>query len=84
MVAKRVDNSEGGSSLGLFALTAHAVGLFDSIEVCVNSLLPNRIVYEPSPSNHAIYQELFQIYRSISRKLHSDFVNLDKIRRSLL
>ena len=84
VVAKRVDNSEGGSSLGLFALTAHAVGLFDSIEVCVNSLLPNRIVYEPSPSNHAIYQELFQIYRSISRKLHSDFVNLDKIRRSLL
>ena len=84
VVAKRVDGSEGGSSLGLFALTAQAVGLFDSIESCIESLLPKRRVYGPSPSNHAIYQEMFQIYRSISRKLQNDFVNLDKIRRSML
>lgn len=84
VVAKRVDDSEGGSSLGLFALTAQAVGLFDSIDECVNSLLPNRHVYEPSSTNHAIYKELFQIYRSISSKLHNDFVNLDNIRRLML
>jgi len=84
VVAQREDYCEGGSSLGLFALTAHAVGLFGDIKECVNSLLPKRRVYEPSQKNHAMYKELFQVYYSVSRKLLDDFSNLDRIRRTML
>lgn len=84
VVAQRADGGEGGHSLGLFALTAHAVGLTGDIGECVNSLLPKRRTYEPSPINHDLYQELFQVYRSISRKLMDDFADLDRIRKTQL
>ncbi len=83
VVAQRADGGEGGHGLGLFALTAHAVGLIDDIGECVNSLLPKRRVYEPSPPNHALYQELFQVYRSVSRKLLDDFADLDRIQKMM-
>jgi xylulokinase len=83
IVAQRADGGEGGHSLGLFALTAHAIGLTGDIGKCVNSLLPQRRTYEPSPPNHAIYQELFQVYRSVSRKLMDDFADLDRIQKKL-
>lgn len=82
VVAQRADGGEGGHGLGLFALAAHAVGLVDEIGTCVNDLLPQRQIYEPSARNHATYQELFQIYRSISRKLMDDFDRLNQIRTS--
>ncbi len=84
VVAQRADGGEGGHSLGLFALTAFAVGLYDDIGECVDFLLPKRRLYEPSPENHAIYQELFQVYHAVSRKLMDDFADLDRIRRTLL
>jgi hypothetical protein len=45
----------------------------------VESLLPNRQVFEPSPTNHALYQALFGVYRSVSRKLMDDFEQLAAI-----
>jgi xylulokinase len=84
VVAQRADGGEGGHGLGLFALAAFAAGFYDDIGQCVDSLLPRRRVYEPAPDNHARYQELFQVYRSVSRKLMDDFVDLDRIRRTLL
>jgi sugar (pentulose or hexulose) kinase len=87
VVAQREDGGEGGHSLGLFALTAHAVGLNiasgDNIGTCVDSLLPKRRLYEPSAKNHGLYQELFQVYRSISRKLMDDFADLDRIQKNI-
>lgn len=83
IVAKRTDGSEGGSSLGLFALTAQAVGLFTDVGECVDSLLPQRTIYEPAQENHVIYEDIFQIYRGISSKLQEDFHNLDMIRRKI-
>ncbi|MBI5961888.1 MAG: carbohydrate kinase [Chloroflexi bacterium] len=82
IVAKRADGGEGGHGLGLFALTAHGVGLCKDIGACVSDLLPTRQVFEPSMKNHALYQELFSVYRSVSRKLMDDFVRLDSITRS--
>ena len=82
VVAQRADGGEGGHGLGLFALTAYAVGLVDDIGACVNSLLPQRRIYEPSPPNHAYYQALFQVYRRVSRKLLDDFADLDRIQKS--
>ena len=84
VVARRADGSTGGNGLGLFALTAHAVGLYDHIGECVNSLLPERQWYQPSRKNHEFYQELFQVYHSVSRKLMEDFADLDRIRRKTL
>lgn len=84
VVAQRADGGEGGHGLGLFALTAYAIGLTPNLGECVNSLLPKRQTYEPSPQNHALYQELFQVYRSISRKLMDDFAHLDRIRKKVL
>ena len=83
VVAQRADGGEGGHSLGLFALTAQAVGLIGDVGECVNSLLPKRRLYEPSPQNHTHYQELFQVYRSVSRKLLDDFAHLDRIRKTM-
>ncbi len=84
IVAQRADGGEGGHGLGLFALTAFAVGICDDIGHCADSLLPKRRIYEPSMENHALYKELFQVYRSVSRKLMADFVDLDRIRRTIL
>ncbi len=82
IVAKRKDGSEGGSTLGLFALTAQAIGMYGQIGDCVDSLLPNREIHEPSVKNHNMYEELFQTYLDISNKLQDDFIRLDTIRRN--
>ena len=82
VVAERSDGGgEGGHGLGLFAMTASAVGLRDDIGDCINTLLPSRRVFEPSAENHEYYQQLFRVYRSVSRKLLPDFADLDKLRR---
>jgi sugar (pentulose or hexulose) kinase len=81
VVAKLADGSEGGHGLGLFALTSYGIGLHKDIGICVSDLLPNRQVFEPSMKNHNLYQELFGVYRSLSRKLMDDFSRLDMIMR---
>ena len=81
VIAKRADGGEGGHDLGLFALTAYGIGLCKDIGACISDLLPTRQVFEPSAVNHALYMELFDVYRSISRKSMDDFVRLDAITR---
>ena len=81
LIARRADGGEGGHDLGLFALTAYGIGLRKDIGACVSDLLPNRQVFEPSAVNHALYMELFEVYRSISRKSMEDFARLDAITR---
>jgi len=82
IVAKLADGGEGGHGLGLFALTAYGIGLHKDIGTCVSDLLSSRQVFEPSPKNHALYQELFGVYRNVSRKLMDDFARLDSITRN--
>ncbi len=84
IVTRLADGSEGGHSLGLFALAAHGVGLYKDIGTCVSDLLSTRQVFEPSVGNHTLYQELFVVYRSLSRKLMDDFAQLDAITRKYL
>ncbi len=81
VVARRADGGKGGHSLGLYALTAYGVGLCNNVGACVERLLPNRQVYDPVPEHHAHYHALFQVYRSVSRKLLADFADLDAISR---
>ncbi len=75
-VARRADGGEGGHTLGLYALTAQAVGLCADAGECVERLLPQRQVFEPSAGRHALYADLFDVYRSASRKLLIDFAEL--------
>lgn len=75
-VARLADASEGGHSLGLFALAAHAVGLTDQVGACVERLLLNRRTFEPSADRHAMYEELFQVYYRVSRRILEDFDEL--------
>ncbi len=82
IVARLADGSEGGNGLGLFAMTACGVGIYKDIGTAVSDLLSTRQVFEPSPENHALYQELFAVYRSLSRKLMDEFAQLDKITRN--
>jgi xylulokinase len=82
IVARRADGGEGGHSLGLFTLTASAVGLADDAGSCVERLLPSRQVFEPSAQRHAMYMELFEVYRSVSRRSLEDFERLAKINPS--
>jgi len=84
IIARRADGGEGGHGLGLFALAAYGVGLCKDIGACVSDLLPTRQVFETSTENHALYQELFGVYRSLSRKLTDDFAQLDTITRNFL
>ncbi|MBK9925031.1 MAG: carbohydrate kinase [Anaerolineales bacterium] len=81
VVAKLADGSEGGHGLGLFALTSYGIGLHKDMGKCVSDLLPKRQVFEPSMKNHDLYQELFGVYRSLSRKLMDDFSRLAEIMR---
>jgi xylulokinase len=82
VVAKRADGGEGGHGLGLFALAACGIGLHEDIGPCVSDLLPSRQVFEPSMRNHAFYQEMFGVYRTLSRKLMDDFESLNSIMRN--
>ncbi|NTU84424.1 MAG: carbohydrate kinase, partial [Chloroflexales bacterium] len=79
VVAQRADGGEGGHGLGLFALTAGSLGLCDDVGALVERLLPRRQVYEPSAARHALYEELFSVYYSVSRGLLADFERLSAI-----
>ncbi|MEP6774103.1 MAG: FGGY family carbohydrate kinase [Chloroflexota bacterium] len=81
VVARRADGHEGGHTLGLFAMTARAIGFESDIGACVERLLPQRQVFYPRPEQHALYEQLFGVYMSVSRKLMPDFDRLASITR---
>lgn len=78
VVARQADGTEGGHTLGLFAMTAQAAGLCRPAELpeYVERLLPERRVYEPSPARHALYQAVFEHYLDLSGKLKENFAAL--------
>lgn len=81
VVARQADGSEGGHTLGLFAMTAQAAGLcqVEELPEFVERLLPMRSIYEPNPARHAMYQELFSLYKGLSDKLRPDFSALAQV-----
>jgi xylulokinase len=77
-LARRPDGGEGGHTLGLAVMVSKAVGLCHDLSDRIEELLPQRRVFEPSPERHAMYEELFEIYLSLSAKLQVDFERLAK------
>jgi xylulokinase len=78
VVARQADGSEGGHTLGLFAMLAQASGLCRAEELpeFVEDLLPDRRIVEPVPARHAMYNELFAVYEKLSDGLRDDFHRL--------
>lgn len=79
VVSHLKNGKEGGHNLGLYAMVAKAIGICDDIPSTIESLLQERKVYEPSPSRHEMYLDLFQIYLNLSEKLLSDFEALSGV-----
>ena len=55
------------------------VGLPEDAATTVEQLLCRRDVYEPSPERHAMYEDLFGVYRSVSRRLLEDYEHLAEV-----
>lgn len=66
IVRTKKDGTQGGHTLGLFAMLTYALGIYPNITNTVNQLLPQRRVYEPIPQNHSLYKEIFHTYLSLS------------------
>jgi xylulokinase len=81
IIAKRADGGEGGHDLGLLALTAYGIGLSTDIGATVSQMLPKRQVFEPCMSNHALYGDLFEVYRDIARNSMDSFTKLNAVSR---
>lgn len=81
VVASQVDGSLGGHTLGLFAMTAQAVGVCTTAQVpaLVEHLLPNRRVYTPDAARHAMYAQLFDVYAHLSALLTDPFTHLARV-----
>jgi xylulokinase len=76
VLARRRGGGEGGHALGLYAMVSHAIGECDDLADRIEALLPERRAFEPSPASHAMYEDLFSIYRELSDKLLGDFDRL--------
>ncbi|MCC6613439.1 MAG: FGGY-family carbohydrate kinase [Anaerolineae bacterium] len=81
VVAKREDGSAGDNTLGLALMVARALGGAEDLADAIDRSLPQRTVYEPDAKRHALYEEMFELYLSLSDKLMPDFTRLAKIQR---
>jgi xylulokinase len=79
VLARRRDGGEGGHLLGLYAMTGYAIGLTGDMAECVEGLLPDRRVFEPSPARHAMYEDLFGVYLELTQKLQGAFAQLASV-----
>ena len=55
--------------LGAALLGAVGAGVFSSIEEGVEKMVRIEAQYQPDPAKHAVYNEVFEIYRNIYRAL---------------
>ena len=69
VVARRAGGGEGGHLLGLFALGMQAAGECDAAGPLVESLLCERVVYQPDAARHGRYEEIFAEYLKLSAAL---------------
>jgi len=50
-----------------------AMGVYPDHQSAIRSTITQERMYAPDPANHAIYQEIFQLYRDITRHLWVDW-----------
>ncbi len=67
-----VNNNHDSASMGAALLCLTQLGIFKNLEEAANSIQSNQI-YQPNPSNHAIYMKYFEIFERLSYKLNDEF-----------
>lgn len=74
--------AERDAAFGAALLGAIALGALDKRPAALESVVHREVVYRPTPSNAALYQELFAVYREADRATSSVAGQLYEFRRS--
>ena len=62
-----------GAAFGSAVLVGMGLGLYPDVRRTLREMVQFRARYEPNRDNHAMYQELYQVFRSIYESLREDF-----------
>jgi xylulokinase len=81
-VARRADGGSGDNTLGLAVMAGHAVGLYPDLAATMESLLPERTVYQPVAERHALYERYFALYLQLVETLLPQFSRLAQLVQS--
>lgn len=74
-----VSDEVESTALGAFVLGAVALGLLSGLEA-VHGLVGVRQRVAPDPDRHALYRELFDLYRRVDGKVREEFGVLARLR----
>ncbi|MBN8595584.1 MAG: carbohydrate kinase [Anaerolineae bacterium] len=77
-VMRRAKNEPGDNTLGLAVMAGYGTGHYPDLAKTIEQFLPRRTTYNPNPEHHALYQELFPIYRSLYERLIPTFSELTR------
>lgn len=81
-VARRATGELGDNTLGLAVMAGSGTGQYADPVETIEQFLPQRQIYQPDARRHAIYQDLFPIYRSAYDRLKPAFAALAEFTRS--
>jgi xylulokinase len=62
-----------GAAFGSAVLVGMGLGLYPDVRRTLHEMVQLGARYEPDPDNHALYQELYHVFRSIYESLREDF-----------
>jgi xylulokinase len=62
-----------GAPFGDAVLAGMGLGLYPDVRRSLRQMVQLRARYEPNWENHSLYQELYQVFRSIYESLREDF-----------
>ncbi|HLU10545.1 MAG TPA: FGGY-family carbohydrate kinase [Oceanobacillus sp.] len=62
-----------GAPFGDAMLVGMGLGLYPNIHDTLRQIVQIRTVYEPNPDNHALYSEIYLVYRNLYDHLRGDF-----------
>ena len=54
-------------------MTGYGIGRYVDLEETIQQFLPQRQIYHPDPVGHAVYEELFSIFRNAYEALCPSF-----------
>jgi sugar (pentulose or hexulose) kinase len=62
-----------GAAFGSAVLVGMGLGLYPDVRRTLREMVGFQARYEPDRETHAMYQELYQVFRSIYESLRDDF-----------
>src|SRR5690606_25799756 len=77
-----VPESFESSCLGASVIALKSVGLVDDIHV-IKEMIGAEHRHYPNPQNSAVYQEIFPLYRKLSRQFSGNFDELSQLQQKI-